>query len=1151
MFLRRATPALAALLLASGALVAAAPAASAVQPLQTSVVSAVPQAGTPQILDGIVYAVAQVDQTMVVGGSFTKVASPDPATPYARSKVVAFEADADGDPDAVSTTFLPQLDGTVQALLPGPRPGTVYVGGEFNNVDGVRGKSLLLLDLADGSRDPSFVAPTFDGTVQTLKVHDGRLYVGGTFTKVAGVPHGGLVALDADTGAVDPFVSSTVTGHHNWTPTSPSTAAKAPVGVFRLDVSPDGRRLIAIGNFTQADGLERDQMAMWDLTGTTAALADWRTTRLEPPCITTAYDSYVRDVDFSPDGSYFVLANVGGHRVDTLCDSASRWETGDTGQDVQPTWVADSGGDSVLSTAVTGEAVYVGGHQRWLNNGLAKDRAGPGAVPRPGVAALDPANGVPLAWNPGRTPRGVGASVLYATDSGLWMGSDTDYVGVDQRYRRPKIAFFPLAGGQPAASKAVPGLPGPVHLDALPPRQVTGVLHRVNAGGPVLQSIDAGPDWAADSGTTSTYRNSGSQVALRDTSIAALDSTVPSGAPRALFADERYDPGKKGDGQEMAWAFKVPAGTKVVVRVYYANRCGCTTAGKRVFDVRVDGVVKANDFDLYASVADQTGSMRRYSVTSDGRVDVQFTHEANYPSIAAIEVVKAGEGGAPAVPGQLTSRSFDGSDAGAATAVDSPFDVAAVRGATLIGSTLFYGKTDTNLYRRTLSGGTWGPETLVDPYADPEWSDKATGSGGVYRGVRPAFYNELTNLTSMSYDGKGRLYYTLYGQSGLYSRAFSPDSGVVHHDRRQVPGAVLPDVTGAFLAGGDLYYVARADGDLRRVGFSPSGLTGTPTVVSGPADDGIDWRSRVLYLGRDAEPEQSPSAAATVSCSVLRCTADGSASTDADGAVAGYRWTWGDGQSSSGATATHDYTSAGTYDVVLVVTDDDGRTATVTRQVTVQARPATPIAFRASSSVPQTTAAVLTVPVPDAVEVGDALLLKVSASGTDAAPTPPAGWSEVARQAAGTGLTVVWQRVATVQDAGAGTSFEVTLAYTTKANAQLLAYRGTAATSPVSVAVSSADAGTTTTHPTPPVQAPAGSWVVWVWADKSSATTAWTTPSAVRVRARSYGTGTGYLTAVLGDEGAARPVGQVPAQPATTDAASRAAMMTILLAPAS
>src|SRR5262249_11564342 len=51
---------------------------------------------------------------------------------------------------------------------------------------------------------------------------------------------------------------------------------------------------------------------------------------------------------------------------------------------------------------------------------------------------------------------------------------------------------------------------------------------------------------------------------------------------------------------------------------------------------------------------------------------------------------------------------------------------------------------------------------------------------------------------------------------------------------------------------------------------------------------------------------------------------DGRASSDADGTVVSYAWTFGDGQTGSGAQPTHSYAAAGTYLVRLTVTDDDG-----------------------------------------------------------------------------------------------------------------------------------------------------------------------------------------------------------------------------------
>ena len=51
----------------------------------------------------------------------------------------------------------------------------------------------------------------------------------------------------------------------------------------------------------------------------------------------------------------------------------------------------------------------------------------------------------------------------YATSNGLYVGSDTDFIG-DHLYLHKKIAFFPLASGQPKADDTQQGLPGNVFL---------------------------------------------------------------------------------------------------------------------------------------------------------------------------------------------------------------------------------------------------------------------------------------------------------------------------------------------------------------------------------------------------------------------------------------------------------------------------------------------------------------------------------------------------------------------------------------------------------------------------------------------------------------------------------------------------------------
>ena len=60
---------------------------------------------------------------------------------------------------------------------------------------------------------------------------------------------------------------------------------------------------------------------------------------------------------------------------------------------------------------------------------------------------------------------------------------------------------------------------------------------------------------------------------------------------------------------------------------------------------------------------------------------------------------------------------------------------------------------------------------------------------------------------------------------------------------------------------------------------------------------------------------------------------DGTLSTDSDGRVVTYTWSFGDGSSGTGPTAGHRYEETGEYTIELEVTDDDGARATRARQV--------------------------------------------------------------------------------------------------------------------------------------------------------------------------------------------------------------------------
>jgi PKD repeat protein len=420
------------------------------------IASVVPSKTSPNIANGSTQAIVQVGSRMIIGGTFTSVtptAGAGAGTAVTRNYIFAFNAST----GALDTGFVPAVNGEVDTIVGSSDGTSVYVAGAFTTAGG-RATRMAQFNLTTGALVAAF-NPSLNGPINDMELVNGHLLVAGTFTTASGAPHAGLVSLDPTTGAADTYINVQLTGHHNYGRVN--GAANARVGGQAIAVNPSGTRAIVDGNFITAQDstgtYSRDQILSLNLGGSSTAIdPNWNTSAYTYACYSGSYDSYVRDMSWSPDGSYFVVMTTGGYYNSTFqpCDAASRFDASSTGTNVQPAWVNFTGTDSLYSVAVTTSAVYIGGHQRWLNNPYGQDSPARGAVPRPGLAALDPANGVPLSWNPGRNTRGHGAEVVYATSTGVWVGSDTDYIG-NYDYTRKKLAFFPFAGGTaPAGNNA-------------------------------------------------------------------------------------------------------------------------------------------------------------------------------------------------------------------------------------------------------------------------------------------------------------------------------------------------------------------------------------------------------------------------------------------------------------------------------------------------------------------------------------------------------------------------------------------------------------------------------------------------------------------------------------------------------------------------
>ena len=407
-----------------GMAVAAVPTAASASIGLGTVVSANPANFTPNVASGAVYKFVQVGGTMYAGGAFSSVSTPAGVSPggtFARSNIVAFNAST-----GVISSFAPSVNGEVWALA--SDGSSLWIGGTFTSVNGTARRGVAKLNPTTGAVDTAFNANLASGKVTELALVGGRLLAGGTFP-------GKLRALNPATGANTGYLNLAISG---------SVASNAgATEVYRFAVNPAGTRLVAVGNFTSVGGQTRYRAFMLTL-GATATVNAWYYPPLQNLCAASSLPDYMRDVDFSPDGSWFAFVSTGyvpqsGGVGRDLCDATARFETGVTAP-ARPTWINYTGGDTLHSVAATDAAVYVQGHQRWLNNPQGRDSAGPGAVSRQGIGAISPTTGLALSWNPGKE-RGVGGKDLYVTSQGLWVGSDTNRIG-GETHRR--IALMPV-----------------------------------------------------------------------------------------------------------------------------------------------------------------------------------------------------------------------------------------------------------------------------------------------------------------------------------------------------------------------------------------------------------------------------------------------------------------------------------------------------------------------------------------------------------------------------------------------------------------------------------------------------------------------------------------------------------------------------------
>jgi len=414
------------------------------------------------------------------------------------------------------------------------------------------------------------------------------------------------------------------------------------------------------------------------------------------------------------------------------------------------------------------------------------------------------------------------------------------------------------------------------------------------------------------SGNTIRFRSGGLRIVgvdglelIGNLIVSESNAAIISGRNIRVEANEIWAGGGRGLSIESAEAVRV-VGNDLRNPLYGLGLFQVTNATVRANDFSGNGITLSGDAPAHYD---------SHAIAPDNTVDGRPIDYRKGCADLALEGVQAGQlilASCSRV--RVSNASIGGTEIGLQAAFVDGLDLGNL---TLSGSSLF------GLFLHNVTGGT-----MVG------LSASSNSRAGVY--VRASVNLVFDGLLSRS-NGVG---VALGGSSDiLVKRSRFVDNGVQATDDRGSANAW----DAGYPEGGNVWsdYAGWDDcgGPAQDVCTGSDGLGDTWYVIDADTYD----RYPIVEVNPPNAPPEPVIVGPTRGVAYDTIHWDGTSSFDPDGQIVSYRWEFGDGDQSTGSTAYHRYTTAGTYDVRLTVTDNRHTTTTARVLVMIEPPPEIPL----------------------------------------------------------------------------------------------------------------------------------------------------------------------------------------------------------------